>query len=214
MTKLFRLSFCLFLYFISAYISASPAIYESTVILDNQKAANSTDVLKQGLLQVLIKLTGKQDIDALLPIQQALEKPENYLIKYSTQITEDLTTQTKQRVSLQSYAASRVDLLLKNSKITLPSIDNSDAIDIRVGNINTLESYAQINNYLNTLAVINNVTIKQLNNGWLDLSISTKSGREALLNILKQDSKLVQDDQASAKVGQLDSSQSLQFRWN
>lgn len=182
--------------------------YDTRVPIDNKTAANSPQILKQGLLQVLIQVSGKGDIDKSSVIQQAIEKPENYLLKYTVQMEEQSA-----RVSVQTYAANRIDNLLKTAGITVAKADTAnEAVNIRVSGINNLGEYTQVSNYLATLAIVNNVKLNKLSPGSLDLSVNTKNGRNALLNILGQDNKLVAENLNN--LGQLDNENLLQFRWN
>lgn len=99
-------------------------LYDASVLLDKHTPANSKPVLKQGLLQVLIKVTGNKQVADQALIKNAIENPENYLLKYSQKVNEkslyipetDEVVMTKQVVSIQNYSAARITSLLQEAK--------------------------------------------------------------------------------------------------
>lgn len=120
----------LILFYIPITIAADLPLYDAAVLLESQMPANSKAVLKQGMLQVLVKVSGRKDIGELAIIKEGLAKPEDYLLKYSTKLTSalpDAVSPTgsaseqvlpiKRRVSMQSYLANRIDDLLKKAQV-------------------------------------------------------------------------------------------------
>ncbi len=115
------------LFRIDAFANTSNDLYVATITLDKNTAPNSTFVLQQGLLQVLSKVSGRLqgDISSISAINQALQKPENYLAKYTVQLSEinpNIEThslQPMQRVAVLSFISRRVDNLVKISNLGL-----------------------------------------------------------------------------------------------
>lgn len=114
------------LFRIDASANTSNDFYVATIALDKNTAPNSAFVVQQGLLQVLSKVSGRLegDISRISAINQALQKPENYLARYAVQLTdvspniETLSVQSLQRVAVLSFISKRIDNLVKMSNLS------------------------------------------------------------------------------------------------
>lgn len=110
-------SIFIFLYFIIhlsiyiAYASTVEDLYKSVIPINNNQAANSKEVLKQGMLQVLTKVSGSSNIEQNPIIKAALDNPEEYLFKYTQ------NRENKQRISVQEYINIKINHLLKQADI-------------------------------------------------------------------------------------------------
>ena len=182
--------------------------YNASVALNNNTAANNPEILKQGLLQVLIQVSGNPELEKTPLVQQALKNPESYLLKYTVQVVEP-----NQKFSLQTYAPNRVDALLKSVGVNTAQTEaTSETVNITVRGINTLDEYAAVQKYLENLTIVRNVKLTKLKGDSLLLAINSKSGRANLLNTLSQDNKLKLENTNLSNLGQPET-EPLQFRW-
>lgn len=100
-------------------------LYNTEVPIDGYRSANNKQVLQKGLLQVLVKVTGNSKIDEHPKIREALETPENYILKFTQEVRQkaskleesDEVVATKQLVSLQNFSAPRIENLLSSANI-------------------------------------------------------------------------------------------------
>ncbi len=123
-----RVTFALFLMafsFLSLHAATVDGLYEATVPIDSSGSANSKQVLREGMLQVLIKVTGNREVAEHPNVKLALSTPENFLVKYTQKVIEisdedsqnSPSNKTKKLVSVQNYSFERILDLLKISDI-------------------------------------------------------------------------------------------------
>lgn len=122
--KLLRIC-CLLLFSLCTLYSLQAAtvrdLYDAVVPIDGYKSANSKKVLSNGMLQVLIKATGNNQISEYPGVEEALENPEHYLLKFTHKIIEKVEEnnidgseiKTRKLVSIQNYSQDRITELLK-----------------------------------------------------------------------------------------------------
>jgi hypothetical protein len=126
MNKQFYLSSLFYLLSITCLQAASVnSLYDATVPLEAGQVANNKVVLQQGMSQVLVKVTGNKQVVDYKIIKNAIENPENYLLKYSQKVNQkseyitetDEVITTKELVSIQNYSSARINSLLQNASL-------------------------------------------------------------------------------------------------
>jgi hypothetical protein len=186
-----------------AHAQAAPDLYAISVPVSGQNSADLQRAAAQGLRELVVRLTGRSDVENNAALNSAYAGADRYLEQYRYERNATDSAGATPWLAQLRFSAASVNDLLRNAGL----FGGAASVVLRVTGIESFDDYAALLNYLSRLAVIKGVSPVQVTNDEVTLQLKMQGSAEQLVQQFAVEKRLTPTaDGAPASMP-------LQYRW-